>query len=848
MKNFFITLSFVFLSIVSYSQVEETIKDKISDANYFYYNEEYGKALPIFKEILEDDPNNANINFKAGRCYQLMPFEAGRSIKYLEKAVQDIAEDDDYVVGSYKERRAPVSALYHLARAYHMNRYYEEAIQYYTLFRDRLSVSDTYSLQVVERELESCKTAKEITETPVGVEIYNVGNIINTPYADYNPCITADNNTLFFTRLIPNETQGEITSYSQRIYYSNRLSEEKWTVPIDITEEMETNGECAVVSVNADGTMLILHKNTWNEGGITDFTGGVLYYSTKENRTDQKWSPIKEFNKNINSRGTQTHASISADGKTLYFTSDRRGGYGGLDIYKSNYDTENEEWGPAINLGKTINTKHNEETPFILEDNKTLYFASEGHYNMGGYDNFSSKRLDNGAWTEPINLGYPINSPGDNTFFAPNGDGTTAFYAQARHEGYFTFGDMDIYELLVPSYDEYADGIPVTVKGEITYSDLKDVDGSAKILVLKNDKVIEDFKPKPDGSYSVKLYMGDYTFRFLRDGYKTIEKYVPIKRELVEKTIHVNAHMVPKLDDTSKYHTIRNIYFEEQTDSLNREALIEVEKIKRVVIENPSLYIEVRAYADTAKDKTLAQKRMRNTINYLIKNGVEQSRFISTIQSINKIKKFEDIKGETSEKSLSRLNNRVEIRILKTDESEKIIESNEPIEKTLEKFNRYSVQVCKEDSLVPETYFSKLDDTISIQRALVKPESYIYYFGEYKSKADAIKALNTTIAKGYEEAKVIDYFTLNKNTEFTITNPVPYKKRYTIQLQALDKQQVLTNNPILKSATVYKTSDGFYRYTYKEYNNLKSAQEDLIHVMENGFPNAFIVEVNNLTK
>ncbi|MDA3881660.1 MAG: OmpA family protein [Bacteroidales bacterium] len=846
MKYFLVTTSFVLLTLFGFSQIEEQLKDKISDANFFYYNEEYDKALPIFKEVLEKDPDNANINFKTGRCYQLMPFEAGRSIKYLEKAVLDISED--YVVGSYKERSAPVSALYHLAHAYHMNRYYEEGIEYYKLFREQLFVDDTYNMQVVERQLESCKTAQEISETPVAVEIYNVGNIINTPYADYNPCITADGNTLFFTRLMPEENQGEITSYTQRIFYANRLSEEKWTVPVDITAELETDGKCALVSVNADGTMLILHKNSWSEGGITDINGGILYYSTKANRTDQKWTPIEKFNKNINARGTQTHASISADGNTLYFTSDRRGGYGGIDIYQSNYNEEEQEWGPAMNLGRTINTEHDEETPFILEDGKTLYFSSEGHYNMGGFDNFSSQLLDNGLWSEPVNLGYPINSPDDNTFFAPNGDGTTAFYAQARHEGYFTFGDIDIYELIVPSYNEYANGIPVTVKGQIKFSDLKDVDGSAKILILnKQDRVVKDFKPNIDGTYSVELFMGEYTFRFIRDEYETIEKYVPIERALIEKTIHVNAQMFPKIDDKSKYYTIRNIYFDENEDSLNRSALIEIEKIKQVLIENPSLYIEIRTYSDTSNHGKLARQRMRNTINYLIKNGVEQNRFISTIKSANQIQEYKD-NDNTPESSLERLNNRVEIRVLKTDETADISEDNRPLKEVLKKFNRFSVQLFEKDIILSQEQFSDLGNSITVNRALVKPNSYIYYFGEYVSKADAIKALNMAISKGYADAKLIDYFTLNKNTEFTITNPVPYKKRYTIQLQAVDKREVLTNNPILIEATPYKTSDGFYRYTYKEYDALETAQKDLIYVMENGFPNAFIIEVENLKK
>jgi outer membrane protein OmpA-like peptidoglycan-associated protein len=840
-------LSFFFVSSIAYSQIEEQLKERIMDANYFFYNTEYDKALPIYRELLEKDPNNANLNFKAGRCFQLMPFEAGRSISYMEKAVKDLSRT--YVEGSYRERKAPISALYHLAEAYHQNKYFDEGIEFYQRFRDSLDVTDIYNISIVERQLLSCKTAKEIASKPVPVEIYNVGNIINTKDADFNPCITADGNTLFFTRLMPISTKGVITDYTQRIFFSNRIDEERWMEPIDITEQLQTKGRCAVVSVNADGTMLILQQNTWGQGGITDLRDGTLLFSKRPTRTSA-WNPAERFNKNINERrSNQTHAAISADGKKLYFTSNRLGGYGGLDIYVSELIAG--DWGPAKNLGKTINTAHNEETPFILADGKTLYFASEGHYNMGGFDIFSSRMDDNGKWSEPVNLGYPINSPGDNIFFAPTGNGKMAYYAQARHEGYFTFGDMDIYELILPTYDDYARGVPTVVKGTIEFDDFKPVDGSTKLLVIdKHDHVVKDMKPKDDGSYEVSLFQGEYTFRFVRTGYHSIEKKVFIERTVIDRTIHINAEMYPDEVEDKRFYVIRNIYFDDNDFSLNREALIQIERLKRIMLENPSLYIEVIGHTDTRGSREynleLSRKRSRTVIEYLVEQGIEESRFVSTAAGFDKVAVPDRTVEGTSIDIATQLNRRVEVRIIKTEEAVEILVDNTPAEKLLEKFNRFSVQVAESNTNIPQEKFANLGEENKVNRSLVKPSTYLYYFGEYTTKADATKALNMAISKGYKDAKIIDYFTLNQNSEFTITNPVPYTKRYTIQLQALAREQVFTTNDILLDATVYQTEDEYYRYTYKEYDVLEDAQKDLMYLMDKGFPNAFIIEVTNL--
>lgn len=841
-------LSFLFFSAIAYSQIEEQLKERIMDANYYFYNGQYDKALPIFRELLQTDPDNANLNFKAARCFQLMPFEAGRSISYMEKAVRDLTRN--YVEGSYRERRAPISALYHLAEAYHQNKYFDQGIEFYKRFRDSLDVTDVFNLAIVERQLLSCITAKEIAENPIPVEIYNVGNIINTAHADFNPCVTGDGNTLFFTRLVPVQTKGEITSYTQRIFFSNRIDEERWMQPIDITDQLNTRGRCAVVSVNADGTMLVLQQNTWGQGGMTDFRDGTLYYSKRPTRTSS-WTPIVRFNRNINARrANQTHASVSADGKKVYFTSDRAGGYGGLDIYVSEWIDG--DWGPGINLGKTINTPYNEETPFILADGKTLYFASEGHYNMGGFDIFSSRKDENGKWSEPVNLGYPINSPHDNLFFAPSGDGKMAFYAQARHEGYFTFGDMDIYELIMPTHDEYARGVPTIVRGKIEFDDFKPVDASTKVLVIKDDRVFSEVKPDEEGHYSVSLYQGEYLFRFVRSGYHSVEKNVFVERTVIHRTMGINVEMYPDELDDKRYYVIRNIYFDDNEYSLDREALIQIERLKRIMLENPSLYIEVIGHTDTRGSREynleLSRKRSRAVIDYLVAQGIEESRFVSTAAAFDNIAIPDRSLQGTAIDVAARLNRRVEVRILKTEEEVEIVVDNTPVEMLLEKFNRFSIQVAESNADIPAETFADLGEENKVIRALIRPSTYIYYFGDYRTKADATLGLNMAISKGYKDAKIIDYFTLNQNTEFTITNPVPYTKRYTIQLQALAREQVFTTNQILLDATVYQTQDGFYRYTYKEYDSLPEAQQDLIDLMDNGFPNAFIIEVTNLKK
>jgi hypothetical protein len=211
-----------------------------------------------------------------------------------------------------------------------------------------------------------------------------------------------------------------------------RLLNGKWAGPVNIYPELQIDGDINISCLSKDGKILLLSKDDNNESDI---------YSSAFDGTI--WSHAVKLNKNINSKYWESHAFVSEDGNQLVFASDRPGGFGGLDLYVSR--KINGEWGPAINIGPEINTPFNEDRPFFTNSGKTLIFSSQGHENMGGYDLFKSELQPNGSWKRPENMGYPLNTPDDNTYFMPTGDAKSGYYFLDKDsEG---FGKEDIYRI-----------------------------------------------------------------------------------------------------------------------------------------------------------------------------------------------------------------------------------------------------------------------------------------------------------------------------------------------------------------------------------------------------------------
>ncbi len=206
----------------------------------------------------------------------------------------------------------------------------------------------------------------------------------------------------------------------------------KWSTPVNITPDLQSDGDLFISCLSPDGKTLYLSKD--------DNYNSDIYTSSFDGKS---WGPTVKLNKNVNTKNWESHGFVSEDGSQLIFASDRPGGFGGLDLYISK--KVNGDWGPAVNLGPEINTQFNEDRPFLINNGKTLFFSSQGHSTMGGYDIFRSDLQANNIWSQPENLGYPINTPDDNIFFMPIENGKAGYYSLFKEsEG---FGKEDIYKI-----------------------------------------------------------------------------------------------------------------------------------------------------------------------------------------------------------------------------------------------------------------------------------------------------------------------------------------------------------------------------------------------------------------
>lgn len=427
------------LFVASFGQTQQDISNLFRDANAYFYFEDYEEALSLYLDIYESFPNNQNIDYRIGICYLNIAGQKVKAIPYLERAVENTSHR--YNESSIKETKAPLEAHFYLGNAYYVANRLKEAKSAYEAFGSSMKNERKYNIGYFNHQLDGLERAKTLRKYSVNLLRSNLGETINNRFPNFNPVISGDGKTMAFTT-------------KERFYQSINISKKingKWQQPTNITLDLVVDGNCSTLSLNYNATELYLFKDDDHDGNI---------YVT--NLSNGRWSPMKKLNENINTESYETHASISADGSKLYFASNREGGFGDLDIYVSHKD-EMGNWGPAVNLGKNINTQFNENAPFITNDGKTLFFSSDGHSTIGGYDIFFSQLNNDGSWATPINLGYPINTTDDEVFYQPIGDGAMGLMALFDPKGY---GQTDIVQIeiflprykrsIVPSTDFYA--------------------------------------------------------------------------------------------------------------------------------------------------------------------------------------------------------------------------------------------------------------------------------------------------------------------------------------------------------------------------------------------------------
>jgi hypothetical protein len=342
-----------------------------------------------------------------GECYMNLPGEETIAVPYFERATKQTVAKNKYRGKDIEEKNAPLHAWFYLGNVYRISNRLDDALSAYNTFVRSPFYYGNYNVNIVENEIKSCERAKIILDSPVEFEEQALDTMINTTGSEIHPVISADGRHLAFIRRL---------KFYNAIFYSMKNGN-TWTRPVNINPFILSDGEFYPVSLSHDGTELYLVKD--------DPENSELFVSY---RTNDSWSRAEPLSKFVNSGANETSACISADKQMLWFTSSRKGGIGGLDIYFSARD-KNGQWGKAKNAGKIINTPFDEESPYIVNTDKTLFFSSKGHYSMGGFDIFHSSRQD-GEWTEPVNIGYPVNNTADNLGFVPVSDGKSGYYSK----------------------------------------------------------------------------------------------------------------------------------------------------------------------------------------------------------------------------------------------------------------------------------------------------------------------------------------------------------------------------------------------------------------------------------
>jgi outer membrane protein OmpA-like peptidoglycan-associated protein/tetratricopeptide (TPR) repeat protein len=636
------------------------------------------QALDMYKLAAEADPNSAEANFKAGDTY-LQTTEKAKATEFLLRAYQI---DSDYTF----------DMLYKIGQAYQYGYEFENALDYYKKYKQKLENNTGYSgmdrtpMLEVDRRMEECNTGIKLMADPVNYSITNVGTAINSDLWDYAPVVNADETVMIFTsRRGPGQGNLNENVFDDNFYYEDIFISKKsggvWQPAQNIGPVVNTRFHDSNLGFSPDGKTLYIYSDEGN---------GDIYYTN--NLSEDTWSEPLALSDNINSSGyNEKSVSQSADGNTLFFASNRPGGSGGFDIY---YATKNKkgEWGPSKNLGRVINTEADEDGPFIQFDGKSLYFSSIGHEGMGGFDIFKSE-YDSASreWSTPENLGYPLNTPDDDIYFVMTKDGKTGYYATVREEG---MGYNDIYKVKIGEIDSDADEKVASKEAKVEEGEKEEkvereiakveIEEPA-VVEVEQEEVIEEEPQEEEPkevivktNAPVKLMVrvvdagnnqaleanvklkgqldninvapeskenGIYTFVIVRDqatnfmlsaekkGFIFANKKITLpaskaEEQVIRQTLSLSRPEV----GTSK--TLRNIFFEFGKATFTSESYEELNKMVSFMEANRQVNVEIAGHTDNIGsdevNKRLSQLRANKVVEYLTNKGIDRRRLNAT--------------------------------------------------------------------------------------------------------------------------------------------------------------------------------------------------------------------------
>ncbi len=576
-------------------------------------------ARDLYVLAADLDPTNLEANFKAGDTY-LKTIEKDRASRYLLR----VYDKDPF----YK-----FFLPYLIGKSYHLGMDFDKAIEYYETYRDRLEQRPGYrgldfvTLRDVELRLAECETAKEFVRNPKNYSVVNLGEAVNSPYEDYAPVLNKDETFLVFTsRRRENNLNPNVEKDNkpfEDIFISHKVDGE-WTEAENIGQEINTIFHDSNLALSPDGNQLFVYK---------DDNGGDIFVSDR--KPDGSWGEPYSIGETINSSFKESSVTISLDGTLLIFSSNRPTHVGEDQNFDLYYSLRNDkgEWGRPRNLGTEVNTEFDEDGPFIDYDGKTLYFSSNGHPGMGGFDIFKTV-YDSATniWSTPENLGYPINTPDDDIYFMTTNNGRRGYYASVRGNG---FGYTDLYMVNLEEDDVDDPEVPLEPVKII----VKVVDNTSRELMEAQvnmasipDNVTPGFQKLGSGEYHFYVKSGpgaQYRLTVEREGYdfRNLEIDIPAQEAFEKEVIH--EVRMRKLE-VGYSRVLRNIYFDFDKDTFGPESFTELNKLEKMMAENPTLNVEIGGHADyigTAKyNMDLSVRRANAVVSFLSSKGIDRRR------------------------------------------------------------------------------------------------------------------------------------------------------------------------------------------------------------------------------
>jgi outer membrane protein OmpA-like peptidoglycan-associated protein/tetratricopeptide (TPR) repeat protein len=610
------------------SESDIALREYFIDAEFFLTQEFYMDALSdylqVYKRGYED---NANINCRIGICYLKITGQKDKSIAYLEKAAQSASIK--YKESSLNEKNAPIDVYLYLGNAYRVNNRLQDAINAYNKYKELLPADEKNLHQYADKQIEACNIANEFMSKPVDLTFVNLGEDINSSSDDYNPVVSGDGNSMVYMHKLP---------FYEAVYYSKKING-VWGKPENITPQIMSDGNQYVSDISYDGKTILL--------SVEDEFNCDIFISQY---IDNRWTKSQRLGPTINTKYWESHASFSRDGSSLYFTSNRNGGAGDMDIYVAK-KTATGDYGPAKNI-KEINTGLNEDTPFVTADGSKLYFSSQGYVNMGGYDIFVSALNSDGTWSLPENVGYPISTTDDDLFYFPWNNGEKGFIAKIFDEG---MGTLDIYKVLYgpETQESFAEVIPTEKEAAVeteSTAEKEITDTTAKILPEVEQPVTTMVKESSEKQTT-----------------ETRQEEVKVEPETTAvKTVEISP-----------------VFFEFDRSQLSDIGRQELDKLVTLLKTYSGLKVKLSGFADALGpdpyNKALSEKRAISALNYLVSNGIEPSRLKAEgLGETNYIARNTHPDGSDNPEG-RRFNRRVEFEIVGANAKVLIIKRIDPV-------------------------------------------------------------------------------------------------------------------------------------------------------------------------